>query len=869
MTELERSSSNSSMLGGAVDLDVAFIGVGCNRVVGAIAWGPCNLVAFAAHHSVAVFDPKLARVLTTLQGHKDLVNCVEWIPKHGIGNSGETGAEKFLLSGGADGGIFVWAYLPSENEWRVAKEVPGAHDKAVTCIAGCQLSANETLVASTSSDGTVRVWHASVPKQAGGACEFTMLQSISVGTKVMVAVTLSPLPSSSSSYLIAVGGLDNHVYLYVGCTTGQFKQVCQLKGHQDWIRALDFSCPVKDESGLAVFLASSAQDRMIRMWKICAKRGSSPDVNITTQPSLRMYIEGPVFKADGNSWQVSLESLLVGHEDWVYSVVWQPPQHVDTDGIPLQSMCVLSASMDRTMMIWKPDFKSGIWMNVVTVGELGHTALGFYGAAWGPQGNAILAHGYSGSLHMWAKIGDDWIPQLVPSGHSAPVVDLSWGKLDRYLLSASHDQTTRLFACWERDGDEAGLRPSWHEIARPQVHGHDFNCLAVVKGPGNHCYVSGADEKVARVFEAPGAFLDSLNTFTGLADADGFKREDVQIIGANMSALGLSQKPIYTQGAARRDVGNAELSGDPMMEELPEAKPMILTEPPLEEHLAHNTLWPETHKLYGHGNELFAMCCNNGGQLLATACKAQTMNVAEIWLWYVNSWRVAGRLQSHTLTVTQLEFSPDNLFLLSVSRDRHFTVFQLKQSGTGEEEVQHKLLARVDAHKRIIWACSWSPCSRFFATGSRDRSVKIWELSENGDGNFQVKLITALPLFKCSVTALAWAPFTASQKSYLLAVGKEDGTLEVWRGFVTPSADAATSEKYPQETRKLDMSFCSRVERFLCHGATIHRLRWRDLSTSVTQKQGDQQSGLEISKDLERLQLASCGADHTDRKSVV
>jgi hypothetical protein len=62
--------------------------------------------------------------------------------------------------------------------------------------------------------------------------------------------------------------------------------------------------------------------------------------------------------------------------------------------------------------------------------------------------------------------------------------------------------------------------------------------------------VSGADEKVARVFEAPGAFLDSLYSFTGSADADGFKREDVQIVGANMSALGLSQKPIYTQGTA-------------------------------------------------------------------------------------------------------------------------------------------------------------------------------------------------------------------------------------------------------------------------------------------------------------------------------
>lgn len=54
-----------------------------------------------------------------------------------------------------------------------------------------------------------------------GACEITLLQSINVGTKVMVAVTLSSLPGSSTSYLMAVGGLDSQVHLYVGGVTGQ------------------------------------------------------------------------------------------------------------------------------------------------------------------------------------------------------------------------------------------------------------------------------------------------------------------------------------------------------------------------------------------------------------------------------------------------------------------------------------------------------------------------------------------------------------------------------------------------------------------------------------------------------------------------
>lgn len=89
----------------------------------------------------------------------------------------------------------------------------------------------------------------------------------------------------------------------------------------------------------------------------------------------------------------------------------------------------------------------------------------------------------------------------------------------------------------------------WHEIARPQVHGHDINCVTLIQGKGNHRFVSGADEKVARVFEAPLSFLKTLNCAVSQeSDIQEDIQLDVQILGANMSALGLSQKPIYVHG---------------------------------------------------------------------------------------------------------------------------------------------------------------------------------------------------------------------------------------------------------------------------------------------------------------------------------
>jgi elongator complex protein 2 len=45
---------------------------------------------------------------------------------------------------------------------------------------------------------------------------------------------------------------------------------------------------------------------------------------------------------------------------------------------------------------------------------------------------------------------------------------------------------------------------SWHEVSRPQVHGYDLVDVTFLDALK---FVSIADEKVARVFEAPSGFV--------------------------------------------------------------------------------------------------------------------------------------------------------------------------------------------------------------------------------------------------------------------------------------------------------------------------------------------------------------------------
>jgi elongator complex protein 2 len=69
----------------------------------------------------------------------------------------------------------------------------------------------------------------------------------------------------------------------------------------------------------------------------------------------------------------------------------------------------------------------------------------------------------------------------------------------------------------------------------------------------------------------------------------------------------------------KESLSSTSNDGPDSMEMIPDAVPTA--EPHVEDQLAWNTLWPESHKLYGHANELFSLCCDHAGKLVASSCK--------------------------------------------------------------------------------------------------------------------------------------------------------------------------------------------------------------------------------------------------------
>jgi elongator complex protein 2 len=265
-------------------------------------------------------------------------------------------------------------------------------------------------------------------------------------------------------------------------------------------------------------------------------------------------------------------------------------------------------------------------------------------------------------------------------------------------------------------------------------------------------------------------------------------------MSANLPVLGLSNK----ESTATED----DVAPSSFLENL--------STPPVEDHLSRHTLSPELEKLYAHPSEIIAVSTSHSGQYIASSCKAATPINAVIRVFNTETYAELAVLKGHGLTVTKLAWSEDDSLLVSVGRDRQWSLYDtttwtIKKVAT-------------KAHARIIWDVSFAPMvlGNIFVTGSRDKSVKIW-----GGEDFSCLATVKFPE---AVTSCVFLRGLVNEMG-IIAVGLENGALYIigcekgrvhWRviyAFVerdTPSEAVTALEWRPQsEEGKLGLAAAS------------------------------------------------------------
>ncbi|QLG71015.1 hypothetical protein HG535_0B00530 [Zygotorulaspora mrakii] len=702
-----------------------------------------KVVAFGAGKTIAMWRPlneSSNGVYLTLKGHDADVTCVKFMEDN-----------NYVISVSEDHHVKIW-------DFSSLKCIQSVEHYKQTLVA---LAVVKNLFVVGSADGLISIW----VLQDGKFC----LSTEFFVRKGIFPLTLALSEIDSNSFLLAIGGTSVNLFMYSLTFEENGSLKCELaaelEGHEDWIKSLAFRTM---ETPGDFLLASGSQDRYIRLWRIRINDRSVYVDEDQDRPNLLSNKKYKFEMRNNMKVVINFEALIMGHDDWISSLKWHQSR-----------LQLLASTADTSLIVWEPDETSGVWICGSRLGEIStkgaSTATGSSGGFWSclwfhSNGkDYILTNGKTGSWRIWSSEDTvTWEQYIGISGSTKEVTDVAWSGTGDYLLATSLDQTTRLYAPWIYNAS-GSKRPvaTWHEFSRPQIHGYDMICVEPIS---NGRFVSGGDEKILRSFDLPKGVSEILQKFVGC----NFKANDGIAASASLPALGLSNK-----AASSADQEDSE-DEDPNSRETNDTKNISydlaasLGHPPTEDQLQRHLLWPEIEKLYGHGYEISCVDVSPDSSLIASACRSNTPQHAVIRMFDTATWlELKPSLAFHALTITKLRFSKNDKYLLSVSRDRNWAIWQRNF----EDKTFVLKYKKEKAHSRIIWDCDWAPleAGEVFITASRDRSVKVWknDIATKEfvlDGTLKlIESVTAVSIYECLIDG-----------KILIALGLESGSVLIY-----------------------------------------------------------------------------------------
>jgi WD40 repeat protein/tRNA A-37 threonylcarbamoyl transferase component Bud32 len=170
--------------------------------------------------------------------------------------------------------------------------------------------------------------------------------------------------------------------------------------------------------------------------------------------------------------------------------------------------------------------------------------------------------------------------------------------------------------------------------------------------------------------------------------------------------------------------------------------------------------------LSGHSAWVYSIAISPDGQTLATASDDRTIK-----LWHLPTGKLMGTLPEPSGNVVRsVRFSPDGKTLISGSFNKIY-LWNVENLQVGCQNGQSCTPAKTfSARLGIVNAIAISPDGQTLASGSKDKTIKLWNLKTG-------QLKETISEVSDEVHSLAFTP----DGKTLVSGGSEDGSIEIWR----------------------------------------------------------------------------------------
>jgi len=169
--------------------------------------------------------------------------------------------------------------------------------------------------------------------------------------------------------------------------------------------------------------------------------------------------------------------------------------------------------------------------------------------------------------------------------------------------------------------------------------------------------------------------------------------------------------------------------------------------------------WRCVHTLQGHSNWVNSVTISRDGQILVSGSRDKTISI-----WQLDTGKKLRTLTGHTSFVYSVAISPDGQTLASGSED---TTIKLWQMSTGRQ--LRTLGGRFSGHSHWVNSVAISPDGQTLVSSSTDNTIKLWRLGTGRE-------LHTLTGHSGSVRSVAISP-----DGQTLVSGSDDTTIKLWQ----------------------------------------------------------------------------------------